>query len=47
MDGDTFFLGIVYGGLALFAVYLVARLCTTAYFNSKRDYEKRKINGPT
>lgn len=35
---------IVVGGLALLAVYIVARLATAAYFNSKRDYEQRKTN---
>lgn len=35
---------IAWAGLAVFAVYLGARLITAAYFNSKHHYERRKQN---
>lgn len=33
---------ILWGGLALLGLFLAARLVTTAYFNSKHQYEKQR-----
>lgn len=37
----SFFDVITWAGLAVFVVYLGARLITAAYFNSKHHYEQR------
>lgn len=43
--GDlTFLQSISLAGLAVLGVYIVARLATAAYFNSKHQYEQRKTN---
>ena len=38
----SFFDYILSGGLALFGLYLGARLITAAYFNSKRHYDNQR-----
>lgn len=33
---------IAYGGLALFAIYVAARLVSAAFFKSKQHYERQR-----
>jgi hypothetical protein len=44
MDGLTFLQSIPLAGLAAGWVYIVVRLASAAYFNSKHHYEQRKHN---
>lgn len=41
-NGLTFLQSISLVGLAILGVYLVGRLVTAAYFNSKQHYEKQR-----
>ncbi len=33
---------ISYGAVALFLIYVAARLCTAAYFKSKQDHDRQQ-----
>jgi hypothetical protein len=39
----SFFDYVLWGGLALLGMYLVARLATAAFFNSKRQYDQQRM----
>lgn len=44
MDVGKIIITIILGALGILTVYIVARLVSAAYFNSKHDYESRKSN---